>query len=383
MGSNAKGRTVMEVGDDGVALITIINPPVNSLSFDVLFSLKENYEQALRRNDVKAIVITGAKGKFSGGFDIGAFGGLQGGQKAEFSRPGFIAVEVLTDVVEAARKPSVAAIDGLALGGGLEIAMTCHARISTPTAQLGLPELQLGLIPGFGGTQRLPRLVGLPKSLEMMLTSKPVKGEEAFNLGLVDALVSPNELVSTARRWALEILERRRPWVASLYKTSKLESLGEAREILKFARAQVRKQAPNVKHPLVCIDVIEEGIVSGPRAGLWKEAEAFQELLHSDTCKSLVHVFFSQRGTSKVPGVTDLGLVPRHVKKVAIIGGGLMGSGIATALILSNYPVILKEVNEKFLQAGIDRIKANLQSRVKKGKMTQEKFDKTDRKSVV
>ncbi|XP_062108728.1 glyoxysomal fatty acid beta-oxidation multifunctional protein MFP-a [Humulus lupulus] len=377
MGSNAKGRTVMEVGDDGVALITIINPPVNSLSFDVLFSLKENYEQALRRNDVKAIVITGAKGKFSGGFDIGAFGGLQGGQKAEFSRPGFIAVEVLTDVVEAARKPSVAAIDGLALGGGLEIAMTCHARISTPTAQLGLPELQLGLIPGFGGTQRLPRLVGLPKSLEMMLTSKPVKGEEAFNLGLVDALVSPNELVSTARRWALEILERRRPWVASLYKTSKLESLGEAREILKFARAQVRKQAPNVKHPLVCIDVIEEGIVSGPRAGLWKEAEAFQELLHSDTCKSLVHVFFSQRGTSKVPGVTDLGLVPRHVKKVAIIGGGLMGSGIATALILSNYPVILKEVNEKFLQAGIDRIKANLQSRVKKGKMTQEKFDKT------
>uniref|UniRef100_A0A803Q504 3-hydroxyacyl-CoA dehydrogenase n=1 Tax=Cannabis sativa TaxID=3483 RepID=A0A803Q504_CANSA len=377
MGTNAKGRTVMEVGDDGVALITIINPPVNSLSFDVLFSLKENYEQALQRNDVKAIVITGARGKFSGGFDISAFGGLQGGQTGPFSKPGFVAVDILTDTVEAARKPSVAAIDGLALGGGLEIAMTCHARISTPTAQLGLPELQLGLIPGFGGTQRLPRLVGLTKSLEMMLTSKPVKGEEAFDLGLVDALVSPDELVSTARRWALEILERRRPWVASLHKTSKLESLGEAREILKFARAQVRKQAPNVKHPLVCIDVIEEGIASGPRAGLWKEAEAFQELLHSETCKSLVHIFFSQRGTSKVPGVTDLGLVPRNVKKVAIIGGGLMGSGIATALILSNYPVILKEVNEKFLQAGINRVKANLQSRVKKGKMTQVKFDKT------
>ncbi|KAF4347001.1 hypothetical protein G4B88_030016 [Cannabis sativa] len=314
MGTNAKGRTVMEVGDDGVALITIINPPVNSLSFDVLFSLKENYEQALQRNDVKAIVITGARGKFSGGFDISAFGGLQGGQKGPFSKPGFVAVDILTDTVEAARKPSVAAIDGLALGGGLEIAMTCHARISTPTAQLGLPELQLGLIPGFGGTQRLPRLVGLTKSLEMMLTSKPVKGEEAFDLGLVDALVSPDELVSTARRWALEILERRRPWVASLHKTSKLESLGEAREILKFARAQVRKRAPNVKHPLVCIDVIEEGIASGPRAGLWKEAEAFQELLHSETCKSLVHIFFSQ---------------------------------------------------------------PNLQSRVKKGKMTQEKFDKT------
>ncbi|KAH7842461.1 hypothetical protein Vadar_005567 [Vaccinium darrowii] len=376
MGSNPKGRTVMEVGADGVAVITIINPPVNSLSLDVLLSLKESYDQALRRDDVKAIVVTGAKGKFSGGFDITAFGGFQGG-KVPPPKPGLISVEILTDTVEAAKKPSVAAIDGLALGGGLEVAMACHARISTSSAQLGLPELQLGLIPGFGGTQRLPRLVGLSKSLEMMLMSKPVKGEEALSLGLVDAIVSPDELVNTARWWALDILERKRPWVASLYKTDKIEPLGEAREICKFARAQAQKRAPNLKHPLVCIDVIETGIVSGPRAGLWKEAEDFQELLHSDTCKSLVHIFFAQRGTSKVPGITDRGLVPRRIKKVAILGGGLMGSGIATALILSNYPVILKEVNDKFLQAGVGRVRANLQSRVKKGNMTQEKFEKT------
>ncbi|KAK6913755.1 3-hydroxyacyl-CoA dehydrogenase, NAD binding [Dillenia turbinata] len=372
-----KGRTVLEVGADGVAIITLINPPVNSLSLDVLHSLKANYDEALRRNDVKAIVVTGAKGKFSGGFDITAFGGLQDGKIAA-PKPGFISVEVLTDTVEgAASKPSVAAIDGLALGGGLEVAMACHARISTAGAQLGLPELQLGILPGFGGTQRLPRLVGLAKALEMMLTSKPVKGEEAHSLGLVDAIVSPEELISTARRWALDILECRRPWVASLYKTDKIEPLGEAREILKFARAQARKQAPNLKHPLVCIDVVEEGIVAGPRAGLWQEAEGFQVLLHSDTCKSLVHVFFAQRGTTKVPGVTDRGLVPRQVKKVAILGGGLMGSGIATALILSNYPVLLKEVNDKFLQAGLGRVKANLRSRVKKGKMSQEKFEKS------
>ncbi|OMO98530.1 Crotonase superfamily [Corchorus olitorius] len=375
MGSK-KGRTMIEVGADGVAVITIINPPVNSLSLDVLDSLKESFDEALRRDDVKAIVVTGANGKFSGGFDITAFGGIQGGNVKQ-PKPGYVSVEVLTDTLEAAKKPSVAAIDGLALGGGLEIAMTCHARISTSTAQLGLPELQLGLIPGFGGTQRLPRLVGLSKSLEMMLTSKPVKGEEALELGLVDAVVSSHELVNTARRWALDILERRKPWVASLYKTDKLEPLGEAREILNFARAQAQKRAPNLKHPLVCIDVIEEGIVAGPRAGLWKEVEAFQGLLVSDTCKSLIHVFFSQRGTSKVPGITDRGLVPRQVKKVAILGGGLMGSGIATALVLSNYTVILKEVNEKFLEAGIGRVKANLQSRVKKGKMTQEKFEKT------
>ncbi|RDX61094.1 hypothetical protein CR513_60704, partial [Mucuna pruriens] len=410
MGS--RGQTLMEVGADGVAIITIVNPPVNSLSFDgsynitlsilfhhilcvmpwpllltvsfslisvsvslVLRSFKESFDQALQRDDVKAIVVTGAKGKFSGGFDITAFGGLQ--EVKERPRPGWISVDIITDTFEAARKPSVAAIDGLALGGGLEVAMACNARLSTPTALLGLPELQLGIIPGLGGTQRLPRLVGLTKALEMMLTSKPVKGKEAFSLGLVDGLASPDDLVNTARQWALDILGHQRPWTASLYKTDKLEPLGEAREILKFARAQARKWAPNLQHPLVCIDVIEAGVVAGPRAGLLKEAEASEALTKSDTCKSLVHIFFAHRGTSKeVPGVTDCGLVPRHVKKVAILGGGLMGSGIATTLILSSYPVILKEVNEEFLDAGINRIKANLQSRVKKGKLTQENFEK-------
>ncbi|CAA0815783.1 Peroxisomal fatty acid beta-oxidation multifunctional protein MFP2 [Striga hermonthica] len=374
--SSSKGRTTLDVGADGIAIITIINPPVNSLSFDVLYSLKDSCEQALRRDDVKAIVVTGAQGKFSGGFDISAFGKIQD-KTIQAPKPGFVSLEILSDLVAAAKKPFVAAVDGLALGGGLEVAMGCHARISTPNAQLGLPELQLGIIPGFGGTQALPRLVGIAKALEMMLTSKPVKGEEALSLGLVDALASPNELLSTARQWALDILERRRPWVIGYYKTEKLEPLGEAREILKFARAQTRIRAPNVNHPLVCIDVIEEGIVSGARAGLWKEAEAFQVLLTSDTCKSLVHFFFAQRGTTKVPGVTDLGLKPRIIKKVAILGGGLMGSGIATALVLSNYQVVLKEVNDKFLQAGIGRVKANLQSRVKKGQMSREKLEKT------
>ncbi|KAF9622219.1 hypothetical protein IFM89_030077 [Coptis chinensis] len=378
------GRTTMEVGADGVALITIINPPVNSLSLDVLASLKESYEQALQRDDVKAIVVTGARGKFSGGFDITAFGGLQGGKgmivvlyalhpsnptvyyhvltvpfvtfAVEQPKPGYISIEIITDTVEGARKPSVAAVDGLALGGGLEVAMfTCIV----------------------SGTQRLPRLVGLSKALEMMLTSKPIKGEEAHALGLVDALALADEVVNVARRWALDMVECTRPWVATLYKTDKLEPLGEAREILNFARVQARKRAPNLEHPLVCIDAIEEGIVSGARAGLWKEVEGFQKLLHSDTCKSLVHIFFAQRGTTKVPGTTDLGLAPRRIQKVAILGGGLMGSGIATALILCNYSVILKEVNEKFLQAGLGRVKGNLQSSVKKGKMTQEKLEKT------
>ncbi|GMP68702.1 hypothetical protein CsSME_00028236 [Camellia sinensis var. sinensis] len=369
MGSSNNRRGTVEVGADGVATITI-NAPVHSLY--VLQGLKECYEQALQRDDVKAIVVTGAKGKFSSGFDITAFGGMQGGKIAP-PKPGFMSAEVLTDTVEGnlatfhpfplLSKPSVAPIDGLALGGGLEVAMAYHARISTPSAQLGLPELRLAVILGFGGTQRLPRLVGLSKALEMMLRSKPVKGEEAHDLGLVDAIVSPDELINTACQWALDILEAKRPWVKSLYKTDKIEPLGKARKTLKFVRTQARKQAPNLEHPIVCINVVEEGIVSGPRAGLWKEVEAFQGLLHSDTCKSLIHIFFAQRGTSRVPGITDRGLIPRRISKVSIFGGGLMGSGIATALILSNYPV-----------AGVGRVRANLQSRVKKGKMNEEKF---------
>ncbi|KAI5021660.1 hypothetical protein ZWY2020_058390 [Hordeum vulgare] len=302
----AKGTTEMEVGGDGVAVITICNPPVNSLSIDVLLSLKKSYEEALQRKDVKAIVVTGKGGKFSGGFDISSFGDLHSG-KIEQPKVGYISIDILTELLEGATKPSVAAIDGLCLGGGLEVSMACHARISTPTTQLGLAELQLGIIPGFGGTQRLPRLVGLAKSLEMIYPSQ-LRAKRHTNW----VLLMP---------WFLLII-----W-----------------EILKFARAQARKKAANLEHPLICIDVIEEGIVSGPRAGLWKEGNAFQGLLFSDTCKSLLHVFFSQRATSKVPGATDLGLMPRKIMKVAILGGG---------------------------------IKANLQSRVRKGKMTEERYEK-------
>ncbi|PKA58418.1 Glyoxysomal fatty acid beta-oxidation multifunctional protein MFP-a [Apostasia shenzhenica] len=288
-----------------------------------------------------------------------------------------MSIEFLTDVLEGGRKPSVAAVDGIALGGGLEIAMACHSRLSTSGAQLGLPELQLGIIPGLGGTQRLPRLIGLSKAIELMLTSKPIQGKEAYALGLVDAIVSPNDLIKTARCWAIEIAEFRRPWIKSLHKNDRIESLKEAREILNFARTQAQKQAGNLEHPQVCIDVIEEGIVAGPRAGLLKEANASWTLQFSPTSKSLVHAFFAQRATTKVPGITDLGLSPRNAGKVGILGGGLMGSGIATALILSNYCVILKEVNENFLQAGMNRVKANLQSRVKKGAMSKESFERT------
>jgi len=367
-------RVSMDVGGDGVAVITISNPPVNALHPAIISGLKEKYAEAMNRGDVKAIVLTGDNGKFSGGFDINVFAQIH--KTGDLSSLPDVSVELVVNIMEDARKPSVAAIQGLALGGGLELAMGCHARISTPEAQLGLPELTLGVIPGFGGTQRLPRLVGLKKAIEMMLQSKSITATEGKEYGLIDALVSPKELIEISRQWALDIAERRKPWISSLRRTDRLGSLSEARQILQAARQQAKRIAPNMPQHQVCLDAIEEGVNFGGYAGVLKEAKLFKELVLSSTSKGLVHVFFAQRATSKVPNVTDVGLKPRQIKKVAVIGGGLMGSGIATALILSNIPVVLKEVDAKFLQRGQKLIAANLEGLVKKGSLTQDKMKK-------
>eukprot|EP00245_Coleochaete_scutata_P000953 TRINITY_DN11176_c0_g1_i2.p1 TRINITY_DN11176_c0_g1~~TRINITY_DN11176_c0_g1_i2.p1 ORF type:complete len:589 (+),score=127.43 TRINITY_DN11176_c0_g1_i2:90-1856(+) len=368
-------RVTLEVGNDGVGIITLVNPPVNALHPDVLRGLKTSFDEAHRRSDVQAIVVRGASGKFCAGMDIGAIVQFQAKGDPSVLPP--VSFSLMTDTIEAGPKPVVAAVEGLALGGGLELAMACHGRVAAPNAQLGLVELNLGIIPGFGGTQRLPRLVGLQKAIEMMLLSKPIKSQEAKELGLVDDLAPPGDLLGVARKHALDIAARRRPWLRSLYRTDKLDSLADAREIIKFARQQAKQTAPNVDHPQKCLDAIEEGIVAGGAAGNIKEDTVFKELVFSNTAKALTHIFFAQRATTKVPGVTDQGLKPRSIQKVAVIGGGLMGSGIATALILSGIQVLLKEVNSDYLQAGLKRIKANLTSRVKKGKMSEDKFQKT------
>lgn len=370
----ASPRVTMEVGSDGVAIVTIYNPPVNALAIPVLAGIKEKFEEAMKRDDVKALVVTGNGGRFSGGFDINVFGKVH--ETGDNSILPDVSVELLINTIGDAKKPAVAAIEGLALGGGLELAMACHARIAAPRAQLGLPELTLGVIPGFGGTQLLPRLVGVSKAIEMMLSSKPIMTEEGKKLGLVDAIISPVNLLGVARQWALDIADRRKPWLRTLHRTDKLSSLSEAHHILQKARQQAKQTARNMPQHQVCIDCIEEGIVHGAYSGVLKEAKVFKELVLSDTSKGLVHSFFSQRATSKVPNVTDIGLKPRPIKKVAVIGGGLMGSGIATALILGNIFVVLKEINSEYLLKGIKTIEANVQGLVSRKKLPEDKARK-------
>ncbi|XP_031495736.1 peroxisomal fatty acid beta-oxidation multifunctional protein [Nymphaea colorata] len=365
-------KVTMDVGPDGVALITISNPPVNALANPILAGLIQKYDEANARDDVKAIVIIGEGGKFSGGFDINVFTEVQ--KTGDLSLLGDVAIDLMVNRIEVSRKPSVAAIQGLALGGGLELAMACHARIATPKTQLGLPELSLGVIPGFGGTQMLPRLVGISKAIDMMLSSKPITSEEGKERGLIDAIVPPNELLKAARLWALDIANRHKPWMSSLRRTDRIGSFSEARDIINAARQRAKQTAKNLPHHQGCLDVIEEGVIFGSYAGLLKETKVFKELVLGNTSRGLVHVFFAQRLTAKIPGVTDIGLKPRKMQKVAVIGGGLMGAGIATALIVSGTHVILKEINADYLKQGINRIAENLQGHVKKGIVPKAKF---------
>ncbi|PHT73420.1 Glyoxysomal fatty acid beta-oxidation multifunctional protein MFP-a [Capsicum annuum] len=370
----AEPKVTMDVGNDGVAIIKFSNPPVNALAIQIFAGLKEKWNEAARRNDVKAIVLTGSGGRFSGGFDINVFEKVH--KTNDVTLLPDVSVDLVTNTMEDGKKPAVAAVEGLCLGGGFELALACHARIAAPRTQLGLPELSLGVLPGSGGTQRLPRLVGLSKSVEMMMTSKPIMSEEGEKLGVIDAVVPSTELVKVARQWALDIAERRKPWVRSLHRTEKIGSISEAHEVLKLARQQVKQTARNMPQHLACLDVIEEGIIHGGYKGIIKEAKVFQDLVLSDTSRGLVHVFFAQRATSKVPNVTDVGLKPRPIKKVAIIGGGLMGSGIATSLVLSNIFVIVKEINHEYLQKGLKTVEANIRGLVARKKLQQDKANK-------
>ncbi|KAK4757727.1 hypothetical protein SAY87_019028 [Trapa incisa] len=370
----AKVGVTLEVGSDGVAVITMRNPPVNALAIPVLDGLQEKIGEAMRRNDVKAAVLIGQGGRFSGGFDINVFAKIH--QTGNLNLLPNVSIDLVVNTIEDSKKPVVAAVEGLALGGGLELALACNARIATSRTQLGLPELSLGVIPGFGGTQRLPRLVGLPKAISMMLSSKPIMSEEGKSLGLIDAIVPSGELLKASCLWALEIAGRCKPWLRSLHRTDKLPPLSEGRKILNNAREQAKKTAKNLPQHQACLDVIEEGIIHGGYSGILREDKVFRDLVLSDTSKGLVHVFFAQRATSKVPNVTDSGLKPRIVKKVAVLGGGLMGSGIATALILGNVNVVLKEINNEYLLKGIKIIEANVQGLVSKGKLTTVKAEK-------
>eukprot|EP01080_Neovahlkampfia_damariscottae_P003410 gene3410-5955_t len=357
----------------GVCVIYLNNPPVNACSNDLLQGLEREFDKAILNKDCRAIVLASKiKRFFVAGADISVIQKLQDEPKK--LKQWALAANALMNKIESSSKPTVAAIPGITLGGGLEISMACNGRICTPESTLGLPELNIGLIPGWGGTQRLPRLVGVKKALDMMIKSQNVKGEEAKSIGLVDDCVDESNLLSRACELASEMVSSKSRRRMSLYL---YENLNYEKDIpfIKELKKKIVAQDLHVPHFKACIDAVWVGIEENGLLGLDEEHDQFLTCAYSDSSRALIHYFFAQRSVTKIPNVPK-NTKPKMIKKICVIGGGLMGSGIATACLLGDYQVTLKEINEKFLSSGLQRIKENLSKRLKSKRLTQEKFDK-------
>lgn len=351
-----------------VAVLTIENPPVNALSSAVLTAAGRLLDEALADPATKAVVVTGANGTFIGGADITRLERIARGEAPEVTHP---TLPELIAALETATKPVVAAIDGFALGGGLELALGCAARVATPRARMGLPELRLGLIPGAGGTVRLPRLIGVGPAVDAMLRSTQIDGATALDLDLIAALAEPDALVDRAASLALE-LAAAGTWPRTLERGDKLPLPDALDAVIDPARALAKKRYRDQDFANACIEAVVFGVRQGPEAGLIHERDLFQELLQSDTARALIHVFFAERAVTKVPGVTDQGQTPVTVDRVGVLGGGTMGSGIATALAIAGYDVTLVESSPDLAAKAGARVKAHLAGMVDRARLSTE-----------
>lgn len=353
--------------ENGVGVITIDNPPVNALSPGVPEGILEGIHRFGDAQGVCGIVLIGGGRTFIAGADIKEFGKITAGQKR--LGPGLLDV---IDRLENSAKPTVAAIHGTAFGGGLEVAQGCHYRVALRTAQVGQPEVKLGIIPGAHGTQRLPRLVGLQKALEMCATGEPVSAEEAHRYGIVDRLIDGSgydDLLMGAMAFAAEMADRGGPHPKASERDDKLGSLQDAIPLLEAARVMVKRKRRGFLAPLKAIDAIEGAVRLPFDEGAKREAEIFQECLYSTQSKALIYAFFSERETRKVPDVPrDTPL--REIRSAAVLGAGTMGGGIAMAYANSGIPVRLKEVSQDALDQGVAVIRKNYERSVLRGRIT-------------
>jgi len=346
--------------ENDVAVITIDNPPVNALSPGVPEGIWAAIDEMNDDPAVKAAVVIGSGRTFVAGADIKEFGKVTSGGPRRSLLP-------LLLHIEDSAKPVVMAIHGQAFGGGLELAMAGHYRVASPTAQVGQPEVKLGIIPGAGGTQRLPRLVGVAKAVEMCAEGKPVPAREAAALGLIDRLIE-GDLLPGAVAFAREVTGK--PVPKTRARAEKLGTPAENATIITAARDGARKKQRNLKAPLAAIDAIEAATKLPFEQGCQAEAKLFTDCLFSDQSKALIHVFFGEREVAKIPDVPkETPLIP--VNRVAVVGSGTMGGGIAMVFVNAGIPVLLKDVDEPTLDAGMGKIRKNYASSVQRGRFTQ------------
>jgi len=349
---------------DGIAVITINNPPVNSMSAANRALVGEGLKKAGADPAVKAIVLIGSEKAFSGGAEIREF-------NTERSRQSPVLPE-LNDMQDALKKPLVAAIGGFALGGGLELALGCHYRVAMPKAQLGLPEVKLGLLPGSGGTQRLPRVVPMTEALKMMTTGTPVSGERAKQLGLVDEVVQ-GDLLQGALAFTRELIRQNKGPKRIRDLPAKVE--GEVKAFFAAARAEVAKASRGYPAPLEILACCEAAATMPFDEGRKFERARFMHLVEGVESKAMRHMFFAERQTAKIPDVPE-DTPTREIRRAAVIGAGTMGGGIAMNFANAGIPVSIMDLTQEALDKGVAKIKANYASTVAKGRLKQEEMDR-------
>ncbi len=344
-----------------VAVVTLNNPPVNGLGHALRSGIVAALDQALADPQVQAIVLTGNARAFSGGADVREFGTPKAGQ--EPTLPNVIRA------LDAASKPVVAAIAGVCLGGGLELALGCHYRVAKPDASLGLPEVKLGLLPGAGGTQRLPRLIGLEAALNMIVSGQPVPAQAFAGTPLVHALIE-GDLVEGAVAFAAQVAARGEPLPRARDLKVKQPN---ADAFLQFARNTVAAASKPFPAPLQCVEAVAASLKPFDE-GLQTERTLFQALMQTPESRALRHVFQAERAAAKVPGLPE-GTLLRPIARVGVIGAGTMGGGITMNFLNAGIPVVLLEMKQEALDRGLATIRKNYENSMKKGKLKPEQVE--------
>ena len=348
---------------EDVAVITIDNPPVNALSPGVPEGLLAAIQAAAADAAVRSVVVIGAGSTFIAGADIREFGKMVSGERPRIS------LLPLLLAIEDSPKPVVMAIHGQALGGGLEVAMAGHYRVIAPGAQVGQPEVKLGIIPGAGGTQRLPRLAGVAKAVEMCAFGEPISAQEALALGVADRIIGA-DLLGGAVAFAREV--ENRPASKTRERQEKLAGFDPS--VFAAARDTAQKTRRGQKAPLAAIDAVEASPKLPFEEGCRVEARLFDECLYSNQSRALIHAFFGERTVNKIPDIpknTPL----REIRRAAVVGAGTMGGGIAMNYANAGIPVIVKEVSGEALDRGLSTIRKNYANSVAKGRFSQAMMD--------
>ena len=347
--------------EDGIAVVQFSNPPVNALSTPVRAALYETLERLRADESVKAIVVAGAGANFSGGADITEFG----------DPPRYPTTPDLIALLDEIEKPTVAAIKGVALGGGLEVALGFHFRVAAPDAQLGLPEVKIGILPGAGGTQRLPRAIGVIEALRMIVIGDPIRATKAYELGLVDRLAE-GDPVAEAVAFAKQVIEGQRP----------LRRLRDRKDKLAFDEhafnelaGTLTKRTRGLDSPSACIQAVRAAATMPFDEGLAFERDLFMTLVASDKSKAQRHVFFAERAARKVPDM-PADVKPRKVERVAVIGAGTMGGGIAMSFANAGIPVTIIETSDEALARGLAKIAETYKSSAARGAFSPEEAER-------